>query len=148
MNNVAVTLGDAIGTGLRLEAAGRVEVRTRLDREIGEHARSGTTRSLQPAKPQWVLSNSDQSPSHISKEHPGRFVGALSFGVAPLGYELIRQAWPIHDATKFGWRDCLPISSALRAAAKDFREDPQHERQPEGITLFNPFRLDPLHQLF
>jgi predicted nucleic acid-binding protein len=60
----------------------------------------------------------------ISKEHPGR------------------------DATKFGWRDCLPISSALRAAAKDFREDLQHERQPEGITLFNPFRLDPLHQLF
>jgi hypothetical protein len=42
----------------------------------------------------------------------------------------MRQAWRIHDATKFGWRDRPPMNSALLAAAEDFREDLQHERQP------------------
>jgi len=41
------------------------------------------------------------------------------------------------------------LSSALLAGAEYFlSEDPQHERQLEGMTILNSFRLDPLHQLF
>jgi hypothetical protein len=144
MNNVAVTLGDAIGTGPRLEAKFARDLIEKSE-SMREAARRAHCNPQSLNGCYRIVTNRRRM---ISKEHPGRFVGALSFGAAPLGYEVIKQAWPIHDATKFGWWDCLPISSALRAAAKDFREDPQHERQPEGITLLNPFRLDPLHQLF
>jgi hypothetical protein len=84
----------------------------------------------------------------ISKEQPGRFSGALSFGVAPLGYAVIRQTSPIHDATKFGWRDCLLGKFATAGGRQGLSRDLQHERQPEGITLSKPFRPDLLHQPF
>jgi predicted nucleic acid-binding protein len=73
----------------------------------------------------------------MSREHAGRFIGVLSlFGVVPSGYELMRQACRIHDATRFGWWDCTLIASAPLAVGKYFREDPQHERQPEDVTIF------------
>jgi predicted nucleic acid-binding protein len=86
----------------------------------------------------------------MPREHARRFIGALSsFCVAPSGYEVTRQAWRIQDATKFVWRDCTLLSSALLAGAKYFlSEDLQHERQLDGMTILNPFRLDPLHKLF
>ena len=86
----------------------------------------------------------------LSREHARRFIGALSsFCVAPSGYEVTKQAWRIQDATKFVWWDCTLLGSALLAGAKYFlTEDLQHERQLEGMTILNPFRLDPLHQLF
>jgi predicted nucleic acid-binding protein len=79
-----------------------------------------------------------------------RFIGALvSFCVAPSGHEVTRQAWRIQDLTNFAWWDCLLLSSALLSGAEYFlSEDLQHERRLEGMTILNPFRLDPHHQLF
>ena len=86
----------------------------------------------------------------MSRVDARRFIGALSsFCVAPSGYEVTRQAWRIQDATDFVWWDCMLLSSALLAGAEYFlSEDLQHERRLEGMTILNPFRLDPLHQLF
>lgn len=86
----------------------------------------------------------------MSKEHARRFIGILSsFCVAPSGYEVTRRAWRIQDATGFPWWDCMLLSSALLAGARYFlSEDLQHERQLEGMIIFNPFRLGPRHQLF
>jgi predicted nucleic acid-binding protein len=86
----------------------------------------------------------------LSRKDARRFIGALSsFCVAPPGYDVARQAWRIQDATNFVWWDCMLLSSALLAGAEYFlSEDLQHERQLEGMTILNPFRLDPLHQLF
>jgi predicted nucleic acid-binding protein len=86
----------------------------------------------------------------MSRKEARRFIGALSaFCVAPSGYEVTKQAWRIQDATNFVWWDCMLLSSASLAGAEYFlSEDLQHERQLEGMTILNPFRLDPLHQLF
>jgi predicted nucleic acid-binding protein len=65
------------------------------------------------------------------------------FRVAPPRYEVTRRSWRIDGASRFGWWDRTPISSALLAAAKYFRKDLQHERQPQGMTIVNPVRLDP-----
>jgi predicted nucleic acid-binding protein len=60
----------------------------------------------------------------------------------------MKQAWRIQDATKFGWWNCMLLGSVLLAGAKYLvGEDLQHERQPDGMIIFNPFRLDP-PQLF
>lgn len=89
-------------------------------------------------------------PRIMSREHARRFIGILSsFCVASSGYEVTRQAWRIQDATKFVWWDCMLLSSALLAGARYFlSEDLEHERQLEGMTILNPFRLGPRHQLF
>jgi predicted nucleic acid-binding protein len=86
----------------------------------------------------------------MSRKEARRFIGALSaFCVASSGYEVTKQAWRIQDATDFAWWDCMLLSSASLAGAEYFlSEDLQHERQLEGMTILNPFRLDPLHQLF
>jgi predicted nucleic acid-binding protein len=86
----------------------------------------------------------------MSRKEARRFIGALStFCVAPSGYEVTKQAWRIQDATNFVWWDCMLLSSASLAGAEYFlSEDLQHERKLEGMTILNPFRLDPLHQLF
>ena len=79
-----------------------------------------------------------------------RFIGALSsFCVAPSGYEVTKQAWRVQDATNYVWWDCVLLGAALLAGAEYFlSEDMQHERRLEGMTILNPFRLAPLHQLF
>jgi len=86
----------------------------------------------------------------LSRKDARRFIGALSsFCAAPSGYDVTRQAWRIQDATNFVWWDCMLLSSALLSGAEYFlSEDLQHKRQLEGMTILNPFRLDPLHQLF
>jgi predicted nucleic acid-binding protein len=74
-----------------------------------------------------------------------RFIAGLSpYCVAPLGYETTRQAWRIQDATNFSWWDCMLLASALLAGVRYFlSEDMGHERQVEGMTILNPFRLHP-----
>jgi predicted nucleic acid-binding protein len=86
----------------------------------------------------------------MPREDARRFVSALvSFCVAPSGYEVTRQAWRIQDATNYTWWDCMLLSSALLAGAEYFlSEDMQHERRLEGMTILDPFRLDPPHQPF
>jgi predicted nucleic acid-binding protein len=86
----------------------------------------------------------------LSRNDARRFIGALSsFCVAPSGNDVTRQAWRIQDMTNFVWWDCMLLSSALLAGAEYFlSEDLQDKRQLEGMTILNPFRLDPLHQLF
>jgi predicted nucleic acid-binding protein len=86
----------------------------------------------------------------MSRVDARRFIGALSsFCVAPSGYDVTRQAWRIQDMTNFVWWDCMLLSSALLAGAGYFlSEDLQHERKLEGMTILNPFQLDPNHRLF
>jgi predicted nucleic acid-binding protein len=82
----------------------------------------------------------------LSRVDARRFVDVLStYCTAPSGYEVTRQAWHIQDTTNFAW-DCMLLSSAILAGAEYFlSEDLQHERQLEGMTILNPFLLDPLH---
>ena len=116
-----------------------------LERVMASHALILSPQSLN----EWYRIVTDRR-GIMSREHARRFIGALSsFCVAPSGYEVTRQAWRIQDATKFAWWDCMLLGSALLAGAKYFlSEDLQHKRQLEGMTILNPFRLDPLHQLF
>jgi predicted nucleic acid-binding protein len=86
----------------------------------------------------------------MPREAARRFVAVLSpYCVAPSGYEVTKQAWSIQDATNFPWWDCMLLSSALLARAEYFlSEDLQHERQLDGMTILNPFKLTPHHRLF
>jgi predicted nucleic acid-binding protein len=79
-----------------------------------------------------------------------RYIASLSgFCVAPSGYQVTQQAWRIQDATNFGWWDCVLLGAASLAGVTYFlSEDMQHERQLFGMTILNPFRLDPRHQMF
>ncbi len=86
----------------------------------------------------------------MSRVAARRFIGVLStYCTAPSGYEVTKRAWHIQDTTNFVWWDCMLLGSAMLAGAEYFlSEDLQHERQLEGMTILNPFQLDPNHQLF
>lgn len=85
----------------------------------------------------------------MSREAARRFIGSLrSYCIAPSGYETTKLAWHIQDITDVVWWDCMLLSSAILAGAEYFlSEDLQHERQLEGMTILNPFLVDP-HRLF
>jgi predicted nucleic acid-binding protein len=78
------------------------------------------------------------------------FIAGFSpFCVAPLGYEVTRQAWRMQDATNFSWWDCMLLASASLAGVRYFlSEDMGHDRRIEGMTILDPFRLDPNHLPF
>ena len=76
------------------------------------------------------------------------FVFALSeFCLAPYDIDVTRKAWQIQDRNGFGWWDCTLLASALSARCDIFlSEDMQHERTVDGLTILNPFKLDPNFQ--
>jgi predicted nucleic acid-binding protein len=86
----------------------------------------------------------------MSRADARRYVESLSaFCVAPSGYQVTQQAWRIQDATNFGWWDCVLLGAASLASVTYFlSEDMQHEQRLFGMTILNPFRLDPRHQMF
>jgi predicted nucleic acid-binding protein len=77
------------------------------------------------------------------------FVFALSeFCHAPYDFDVTQKAWQIQDQNGFGWWDCTLLASALFARCDIFlSEDMQHERMVEGLTILNPFKLEPNFQL-
>jgi predicted nucleic acid-binding protein len=77
------------------------------------------------------------------------FVYALSeFCLAPYDFDVTQKAWQIQDRNGFGWWDCTLLASALFARCDIFlSEDMQHERTVDGLTILNPFKLDPNFQL-
>jgi predicted nucleic acid-binding protein len=86
----------------------------------------------------------------MAREDARQFIESLSsFCVAPSGFQVTQQAWRIQDATNFGWWDCLLLGAASLAGVTYFlSEDMQHEQRLFGMTILNPFRLDPRHPLF
>jgi hypothetical protein len=66
----------------------------------------------------------------MSRQYTRRFIGAVSFLCVARRGEVMMQAWRIQDTTKSGGWDCT-----LR-------------RRLEAVTIFDPFRLDRLQQLF
>jgi predicted nucleic acid-binding protein len=76
------------------------------------------------------------------------FVYALTeFCVAPYDFDVTQKAWQIQDRNGFGWWDCTLLASALSARCDIFlSEDMQHERTVDGLTILNPFKLDPNFQ--
>jgi predicted nucleic acid-binding protein len=78
-----------------------------------------------------------------------RFIEALvPFCTAPLGFDVTRLAWRIQDASGYSWWDCLLLGSAAAADCKVFlSEDMQHERAIGDLTILNPFKLSPDHEL-
>ena len=86
----------------------------------------------------------------MGREDARQFIESLSsFCVAPSGFQVTQQAWRIQDATNFGWWDCLLLGAASLAGVTYFlSEDMQHERQLFGMTILDPFRLDPRRPLF
>jgi predicted nucleic acid-binding protein len=77
------------------------------------------------------------------------FVYALSeFCAAPYDFDVTQKAWQIQGQNGFGWWDCTLLASALIVRCDIFlSEDMQHERTVEGLTILNPFKLDPNFQL-
>ncbi len=73
------------------------------------------------------------------------FLFALSeFCTARYDFEVIQKAWQIQDRHKFGWWDCALLASASLARCDFFlSEDMQHEQTVAGLTILNPFKLDP-----
>jgi predicted nucleic acid-binding protein len=78
-----------------------------------------------------------------------RFIGALApFCTAPAGFMVSREAWRIQDAFALAWWDCLLLASASLAHCQIFlSEDMQHEQRVDGLTILDPFKLDPEHKL-
>jgi predicted nucleic acid-binding protein len=86
----------------------------------------------------------------MPRDEARRFVAVLSpFCLAPSGFEVTRQAWRIQDSTNYAWWDCVLLGSAALAGVRYFlSEDLEHERRVEKMTILNPFRLHPRHDLF
>ena len=88
-----------------------------------------------------VTSKRDLMPRNEAR----RFVWAWSqFCTAPNSFEATQQAWQIQDEHGFNWWDCLLLASASISRCDIFlSEDMQHEQMVAGLTLMNPFLLDP-----
>jgi predicted nucleic acid-binding protein len=78
-----------------------------------------------------------------------RFVRAWRpYCTAPYDFEVAQQAWRLQDRYEFAWWDCMLLASALLAGCGTFfSEDMHHEQDVDGMTILNPFRLDPSHAL-
>jgi len=74
-----------------------------------------------------------------------RFVGAWKrHCTGPYDFDVTQRAWLIQDRFKFGWWDCMLLASAWLSRCEVFlSEDLQHEQNIDGMTILNPFLLDP-----
>ena len=62
-------------------------------------------------------------------------------------FDVMQRAWHIQERHGFGWWDSMLLASASIARCDVFlSEDMQHERPVDGLTILNPFRLDPSFQ--
>jgi predicted nucleic acid-binding protein len=77
-----------------------------------------------------------------------RFVRAWQkYCTASYDFDVTQQAWHIQERHGFGWWDSMLLASASIARCDVFlSEDMQHERPVDGLTILNPFRLDPSFQ--
>jgi predicted nucleic acid-binding protein len=66
------------------------------------------------------------------------------FCTAPYDFDVTQRAWRIQDQHGFSWWDCVLLASACLAECDlFFSEDLQHERTVGGLTVLNPFQLEP-----
>jgi predicted nucleic acid-binding protein len=74
-----------------------------------------------------------------------RFIKAwLKYSTAPYDFEVTRQAWRIQDRHGFDWWDSMLLASASLAGCEFFlSEDMQHEQAVDGLTIVDPFKLNP-----
>ena len=71
-------------------------------------------------------------------------ISLLRFCTAPYDFDVTQRAWQIQEQHRFGWWDTMLLASASLARCDVFfSEDMQHEREVNGVTILNPFRLDP-----
>ena len=62
---------------------------------------------------------------------------------APLDWTTIELAWSIADRRRYGWWDCLMLSSALAASCTLFlTEDLTHGDTIETMRIVDPFRRE------
>jgi predicted nucleic acid-binding protein len=67
-----------------------------------------------------------------------------SFCTAPYDFDATQRAWRIQDRHGFSWWDCVLLASALlTGCGLFFSEDMQHEHEIDGMTILNPFKVDP-----
>jgi predicted nucleic acid-binding protein len=85
----------------------------------------------------------------MPRQEARRFVAALAPScTAPAGFAVTREAWRIQDAVAFGWWDCMLLAAASLANCRIFlSEDMQHEQKLWGLTILDPFKLDPDYDL-
>jgi predicted nucleic acid-binding protein len=81
----------------------------------------------------------------IPRNEARLFVWSLSdFCTAGYDFDSTQKAWHIQDRHGFGWWDCMLLASAALAQCDVFfSEDMRHEQRVEGLTILNPFKLDP-----
>jgi predicted nucleic acid-binding protein len=66
------------------------------------------------------------------------------FCVAPYDIDAAHLAWRIQDEHRFSFWDCVLLASASIARCDVFlSEDLQHERRIGGMTILNPFLVNP-----
>jgi len=71
----------------------------------------------------------------------------LRFCTAPYDFDVTQRAWQIQDRHGFGWWDTMLLASASLARCDlFFSEDMQHGYAVDGVTILNPFRLEPNFQ--
>jgi len=89
----------------------------------------------------WLLRNERSR----SLESLRRDVDLLAeYGGDPLTDEDVDQAWEIRGRLGYQWFDCLLLAAASKAQCRYFlSEDMTHEARYGGLTIINPFRVDP-----
>jgi predicted nucleic acid-binding protein len=118
----------------------RVYVRDFLARIIRHHTLVLSPQSLNECY-RVVTGKRDLMPRNDAQ----RFIrGWLKYSTAPYDFEVTQRAWRIQDRHGLGWWDCMLLASASLAGCEFFlTEDMQHEQVIDGLTVLDPFRLDP-----
>ena len=66
------------------------------------------------------------------------------FCTAPYDFEVSQRAWQIQEHHGYGWWDSMLLASASLAGCDFFlSEDMQHQQDIDGMTILNPFKVDP-----
>lgn len=58
--------------------------------------------------------------------------------------DLIDKAWILRQDTGYQWWDCVILASAMESGCRYLlSENYQHGHTVDGVTILNPFRVDP-----
>jgi predicted nucleic acid-binding protein len=89
----------------------------------------------------WLLRNERSR----SLESLRREIDLLAYyGAEPLTAADVERAWEVREKLGYQWFDCLLIAAATAAQCHYFlSEDMTHEARYGGLTVINPFRVDP-----
>jgi len=81
----------------------------------------------------------------LSRSEARRFISAWRpYCTAPYDFEVTQQAWRVQDRHGLSWWDSMLLASAIGARCEIFlSEDMQHEMKVFGLTILDPFKIDP-----